>query len=272
MALATDPAIRRLRLLSRTQTMTPLKRYEIFAGARYPALFPPTLHHQQQVYWTALSVPAGEQKSLFDEYGDLEPFKDGPLLQPLWRDASGRVVAAFNATRTQRLRDGWAPMPEVQWSPQPGLLVRSEAIAVNSAAGPATLVRYRLENTGPRTVEGQLALLVRPMQVNPVWQNGGISEIRSVSFERMGPHTDLIVNGRRLLTALTGPSAQGVASFGTAGQTEITRYVLEGAYRPHLDQGPDGPGPRHAYAVKLERANKPTWSSCFVGEPAPSPR
>jgi hypothetical protein len=222
------PAIRRLRLLSRTQTMTPLKRYEIFAGREYPALFPPSLRHQQ-VYWTALSVPAGEQKSLFDEYGDFEPFKDGPLVQPLWRDASGRTVAAFNARCTQQLRDGWIPMPEVQWSPQPGLLVRSEAIAVNTAAGPATLVRYRLVNTGSRTAEGQLALLVRPMQINPVWQNGGISEIRSASFEGAGANTELMVNGRRLLKALTGPSAQGVASFGATGQTEITRYVVEGS-------------------------------------------
>jgi hypothetical protein len=247
------PAIRRLRLLSRTQAMTALKRYEIFAGREFLALFPPTLH-DQQVYWTALSVPAGEQKSLFDEYGDLEPFKGGPLLQPLWRDASGRVVAAFNATRTQRLRDGWIPMPEVQWSPQPGLLLRSEAIAVNTAAGPATLVKYHLENTGARIVEGQLALLVRPMQVNPVWQGGGISEIRSASFEGTGPNTGLMVNGRRLLTALTGPSAQGVASFGATGETEITRYVVEGGV-PTSSSITDPMGLGAAamlYAVKLD--------------------
>ena len=83
------PAVRRLRLLSRTQAMTALKRYEIFAGREHSALFPTSLH-EQQVYWTAVSVPAGEQKSLFDEYGDLEPFKDAPLVQPLWRDVSGR--------------------------------------------------------------------------------------------------------------------------------------------------------------------------------------
>jgi hypothetical protein len=248
-----NPAIRRLRLLSRTQTMTALKRYEILAGREYPSLFPPTLHHQQ-VYWTAVSVPAGEQKSLFDEYGDLEPFKGGPLIQPLWRDASGRVVAAFGAARTLRLREGWIPMPEVQWSPQPGMVLRSEAIAVPTATGAATLVRYHLENNGPRTVEGQLALLVRPMQVNPVWQNGGVSEIRSVSFDGSGPNSQLLINGRRLLTALTGPSVQGVAPFGPTGQTEITRYVIEGG-APSASSAKDPLGLGAAamvYAVKLE--------------------
>jgi F5/8 type C domain len=267
------PAIRRLRLLSRTQVMTSLKRYEIFAGRDHPALFPPSLHHQQ-VYWTAVSVPAGEQKSLFDEYGDLEPFKDGPLLQPLWRDASGRVVAAFNATRTQRLREGWIPMPEVQWSPQPGLLVRSEAIAVITAAGPATLVRHRLENTGSSTVDGQLVLLVRPMQVNPVWQNGGISEIRSVGFEGTGPNTQLIVNGRRLLTALSGPSAQGVASFGSTGETEITRYVVEGGVPTSSSiKDPIGLGAAAMlYAVHLEPRDQTDAVLIFpTGAPPPKP-
>ncbi|MGB9331104.1 MAG: discoidin domain-containing protein, partial [Steroidobacteraceae bacterium] len=40
------PAIRRLRLLSRTQAMTTLKRYEIFAGREHSALFPSSLHEQ----------------------------------------------------------------------------------------------------------------------------------------------------------------------------------------------------------------------------------
>jgi|HubBroStandDraft_4_1064222.scaffolds.fasta_scaffold15945_2 hypothetical protein len=221
------PAIRRLRLLSRTQAMTALKRYEIFAGREHSALFPSTLH-EQQVYWTAVSVPAGEQKSLFDEYGDLEAFQNAPLVQPLWRDVSGRTVAAFNANRTHSLRGGWMPMPTVAWSPQPGLQLRSEAIAVTTAAGPATLVRYRLENSGPLTVDGHLALLVRPMQVNPPWQHGGISEIRAVGFEGTLENTQLVVNGRTLLTSLTAPSAQGVAPFGATGETEITRYITEG--------------------------------------------
>jgi hypothetical protein len=272
------PAIRRLRLLSRTQVMTPLKRYEILAGREYPALFPPTLHHQQ-VYWTAVSVPAGEQKSLFDEFGDLEPFKGGPLVQPLWRDAAGRVVAAFSARRTLSLREGWIPMPEVQWFPQPGLLLRSEAMAVHTATGDATLVRYRLENSGPRTVEGQLALLVRPMQVNPVWQNGGTSEIRSVSFEGAGQNSQLIVNGRRVLTALSGPSVQGVAPFGTTGQTEITRYVSEGGV-PSSNSVRDPLGLGAAamiYAVKLEPREQSDVVLMFpaaepTSKPASAPR
>src|SRR4029077_1094227 len=170
------------------------------------------------------------------------------------RDASGRTVGAFNANRTQSLRDGWIPMPTVVWSPQPGLQLRTEAVAIITAAGPATLVRYRLENSGPRTVDGQLALLVRPVQVNPPWQHGGISEIRTVGFEGTGANTQLVVNGRTLLTSLTAPSAQGVAPFGPTGQTEITRYVREGGVPPDsFTKDPIGLGAAAMlYTVQLE--------------------
>ncbi|MBV8341627.1 MAG: discoidin domain-containing protein, partial [Gammaproteobacteria bacterium] len=225
------PAIRRLRLLSRTQAMTALRRYQIFAGREHSALFPSSLLGQQ-VYWTAVSVPGGEQESLFDEYGDLEAFKGAPLVQPVWREVSGRTVAAFNTNRTQTLRDGWMPMPTVAWSPQPGLQLRAEAIAVTTPDGPATLVRYRLENNGPLDIDGQLTLLVRPLQVNPPWQHGGISEIRTAGFIGTLKDTQLVVNGRTLLTSLTAPSAQGVAPFGSTGQTEITRYVIAGGVPP----------------------------------------
>ncbi|HJX22019.1 MAG TPA: discoidin domain-containing protein, partial [Steroidobacteraceae bacterium] len=61
------PAIRRLRLLSPTQAMTTMKRYEIVASRAHRELFPSSLHGQQ-VYWTVVGVPAARRKSVLDEY------------------------------------------------------------------------------------------------------------------------------------------------------------------------------------------------------------
>ena len=261
------PAIRRLRLLSRTQAMTTLKRYEIFAGREHSALFPSSLH-EQQVYWTAVGVPAGEQKSLFDEYGNLEAFKNAPLVQPLWRDDSGRIVAASNANRTQSLREGWMPMPTVVWSPQPGLQLRSEAIAITTAAGPATLVRYRLENSGPRAVDGQLALLVRPIQVNPSWQHGGISEIHTVGFEGTGENTLLVVNGRTLLTSVTAPLPRAWHRSAPRGRLRSLAMSQKVACRPHLSSKTrPASGLLHCSMRCISRrASRPMWCSCSRSE------
>src|ERR1700730_13632824 len=221
------PAIRRLRLLSPTQAMTTMKRYEIVASRAHRELFPSSLH-SQQVYWTAVGVPAARRKSVLDEYGDLEAFKGAPLVQPLWRDRSGRTAAAYDASVNHTLRKGWMPMPAVQWSPQPGLLLRSEAIAADQAAGPVTFVRHRLANTGKSRVDGQLAIVVRPMQVDPPWQHGGVSPIRAVKIGGTRARSTVNVNGRTLLTSLPPATARGAAPFGLHGEDEITRYVAAG--------------------------------------------
>ncbi len=221
------PAIRRLRLLSPADVMTPIKRYEIEAARGALALYPPQLR-PEQVYWTAVGVPAGRDKSIFDEYGNVEAYKGAPLVQPVWRDASGRLVAAFGKSLTQRLREGWMPMPTVEWSPEPGLQLRSEAMTIDPAGAAVTLVRYSLRNTAAKRMEGLLALIVRPMQINPRWQHGGASPIRTVSIEGEAARTGVRVNDRFLLRSLVPVDVRGASPFGASGEQEITRRLAAG--------------------------------------------
>ncbi|HEX3122801.1 MAG TPA: discoidin domain-containing protein, partial [Rhodanobacteraceae bacterium] len=221
------PQITRLRLLSPARVMTPMKRYEIAAARAHHELFPASLHGQQ-VYWTAVGVPAAQQKTIFDEYGNVEAFKGAPLVQPLWRDASGHSAAAPPDQVSHSLREGWMPMPAVEWAPQPGLSMRIEAIAVEQAGAPVTLVRYRLGNAGASRVQGLLSLVVRPMQMNPPWQNGGPSPIHSISIDGPATAPQVRVNGRILLVSLTSVDARGAAPFGPHGEDEITRYAASG--------------------------------------------
>ncbi|HVI58859.1 MAG TPA: discoidin domain-containing protein [Luteimonas sp.] len=231
--LATAPAIRRLRLLGPGRVLTPMKRYQVAAARAHRALFPSSLH-MQQVYWTVVGIPAGMQKSIFDEYGNLEAFKGAPLVQPVWRDASGRAAAAGasqnpNWEIKHSLREGWMPMPAAEWSPQPGLSLRSEAFAVEQGGQPVTLLRHRLRNTGTRPIRGTLSLVVRPMQMNPPWQNGGVSPIHDIAVEGPAGRGDVRVNGRLLLSSLTAVDAGGAAPFGAHGESEITSKVAAGA-------------------------------------------
>ena len=235
-----DPAISRLRLLSPARVMTPMKRYEIAAARANGELFPESLHGRQ-VYWTVVGVPAAQQKSVFDEWGNVEAFKGAPLVQPLWRDASGHTAAAPAAQVAHSLREGWMPMPAVEWTPQPGLVLRTEAIAIEQDGAPVTLVRYRLRNTGVDRIDGSLSLVVRPMQMNPPWQNGGPSPIHSVSVDGPTTQADVHVNGRLLLTSLTSSDVRGAAPFGAHGEDEITRYVASGT-APDSSNADDGEG------------------------------
>jgi hypothetical protein len=220
------PSIRRLRIVSPSRTLTALKRYEIAAGRLNQELFPSSLR-AKQVYWTAVGIPAGRQKSIFDEYGNVEAFKGAPLVQPVWRSASGKSSAAFDKPLKHSLREGWMPMPAVEWDVQPGLSLRSEAMTIEQRGAPVTLVRHRLRNTGAASIEGQLSLLVRPMQICPPWQNAGLAPIYEVSVEGEA-QSSVRVNGRVLVHSLTPTLARGTAAFGPHGETEITRNAAAG--------------------------------------------
>lgn len=217
------PQIARLRLLGQKAVMTPMKRYQIAASGAQRALFPASLQ-MQQTYWTTVGVHAGRQKSIFDEYGNLEAFKGAPLVQPIWRNVDGSAAGAAGQKVQHALRDGWKPMPSATWSPQPGLELRSEVFAIERDGQPVTFLRHRLHNTGTTAIDGTLSLVVRPMQMNPPWQNGGLSPIREVAVEA----NTVRVNGRTLLRSLTPVDAAGAAQFGNEGETEITAGIAAG--------------------------------------------
>jgi hypothetical protein len=232
------PSVTRLRVLGPKAVMTPMKRYQLAATGRDAALFPSSLH-LRQVYWTVVGIPAGRQKAVFDEYGNLEAFKGAPLVQPVWRDASGRAAAATADTPIEhRLRAGWMPMPEAQWSPQPGLDLTSSAISIEHEGAPVVLVRHRLHNTGTTPISGTLSLLTRPLQVSPPWQNGGLSPIREIAIDQ---GAGVRVNGRLLFQGAGAADLQGVAGFGAHGEDEITRFAASGT-APEAQQASDRQG------------------------------
>jgi hypothetical protein len=76
------------------------------------------------------------------------------------------------------------------------------------------------------------------MQMNPPWQNGGLSPIREVAIDRQSVR----INGRTLLQSLTPVAASGAAPFGRDGATEITADIAAGqlpsAQQAHDEQGP----------------------------------
>ncbi|HVZ32248.1 MAG TPA: discoidin domain-containing protein, partial [Polyangiaceae bacterium] len=224
----TEPAIRRLRLLPPDRLKTPMRRYEVAASRADRELFPLNLRNQQ-VYWTSVGIAAAPQKSIFDEFGNIEAWKGAPMLQPLWRDAKGSVHAAHGGSAKQTLRDGWLPMPSAEWKPEPDLTMRSEAFAIEQSGQPVTLLRYRLQNTGKRRIDGELILLLRPSQIAPPWQYAGLSPIHDVALEGSNSDTVVRVNGRLYLRSLTPVQSRGAASFGAHGEGELTQAVVSGA-------------------------------------------
>lgn len=252
-AAQATPAIRRLRLLPPDRLKIPLRRYEVAAAGANRDLFPLNLRNQQ-VYWTTVGIAAQPQKSIFDEFGNLEAWKGAPMLQPLWRDAKGSVHAAHGGSVKHALRQGWLPMPSVQWSPEPDLIMRSEAFAVEQSGQPVTWLRHRLRNAGTRHIDGELFLLLRPSQIAPPWQYAGLSPIHDVALEGPANDSSVRVNGRMLMRSLSPAQTRGAASFGAHAEGELTQAIVSGAL-PTAAKAHDYDGLAAAYlryAVSLD--------------------
>jgi hypothetical protein len=162
---------------------------------------------REQNYWTLVGVDGGgAHAALISEDGALEPHKAGPSLEPFVIDEQGRPLGWADANITQSLREGYLPLPQVQWA-LPGLALTVEAGAEGMRDEARLIARYTVRNTGTQARRVTLALALRPWQVNPPRQflntPGGVSRVQTLAWKS----NQLRVDGRPWLHALTPPDA-----------------------------------------------------------------
>lgn len=137
----------------------------------------------EQSYWTLVASDGGAVSGLIGEDGAIEVAKGAFSIEPFVIDGA-RTVGWADVRATQRLEDGYLPLPHVGWAGDGWTL---DTALVADQATPRLLARYRLTNSGsvPRTLT--LALAVRPFQVNPpaqfLSQQGGVSPTRRIAWD-----------------------------------------------------------------------------------------
>jgi len=206
----------------------------------------------QQTYWTVLGVSRDSAESLFDEYGNLEPTSKAPTIMPyIYRDKHLR--SSQNARQIkQALTDDYLPLPTVQWTCEK-IDLHIEAYAWGASENSATYLRYVLSNTIACSVSGTFYIAIRPVQINPPWQFGGLSKIESLSGRQTTNAFTIQVNNKPFLLSLTLPDGFGVTAFDrddiikalnrdtlpATNELRDTDGLLSGAlaYRFNLDPG-----------------------------------
>lgn len=159
----------------------------------------------EQSYWTLVASDGGAVSGLIGEDGAIEVAKGAFSIEPFVIDGA-HTVGWADVRATQRLEDGYLPLPHVAWTGDGWML---DTALVADQATPRLLARYRLTNTGttPRTLT--LALAVRPFQVNPpaqfLSQQGGVSLTQRIAW-----------NG----TTIAVTSAPAIA-----GNAAVTRHI-----------------------------------------------
>ena len=223
----TRVAVRELTLLRPTQEANPLMRYHRAAARAQAGLYPDTMR-RRQVYWTVVGLPGDSQESLLDEYGTIEPVARGNTVMPFIR-TNGRVLTASDANSvTQELEEAFLPMPSVTWH-FPDLTLSVESLIQGVMTDSVNIACYTIANASKRALTGDLLLAIRPIQVNPVWQHGGLSPIHEMACVTNAGRLTVRVNEHDQYDALTLPDAYGVCPF---DEGDVGEYIRLGVLPP----------------------------------------
>ena len=224
----------------------------------------------ERSYWTIVGVEGANETALLGEDGALEPAPGGFSIEPLLR-VDGRLVAWSDVKREQTLEDAGLPIPSVTWR-HAAVEMTVTAVAAGAAGAPRLYARYRVRNLAAQPRRLELALAIRPFQVNPPVQflgtPGGVARIDSIEFQGARAR----VNGTRMVHSLTPPGRcaavrfeeQDVVEDFAAGTLPAARDVRDpsglasGAFTYAFDLAPHG---THEVVVRIDSEAGPTAPS-----------
>jgi hypothetical protein len=162
------------------ESATPLRIYEIKAEES-PAGFYPIWLSKKQIYWTIAGALEDEKEVLLSEFGDVEPDKGSFSIMPfLYID--NKVITRDDVTITHKLEDDYLPIPSVIWS-NDKFNFEIKTLVYGKEDDSVAYVRYKLKNLTQDSISGKLYLTIRPFQVNPPWQYGGLATIKNLSYQ-----------------------------------------------------------------------------------------
>lgn len=173
----------------------------------------------EQNYWTVVGVDGGASEGLLSEDGALEVGKGAFSIEPFLVTPGGLLTWA-DVTIGHSLQDGYLPIPAVTWD-HAALRLGISVFATGSAERSWLVARYEIRNKLDTPQPLELALALRPFQVNPPsqWLNlqGGVSPVHDIAWDG----TAVSVDGRRRVFPLQAPDVFSGGALDGGGAAEI---------------------------------------------------
>lgn len=166
--------------LSALRHKDPLAYFKMRAMIAPAGCYPHWLSGQQG-FWTVTGIDGGERESLLCEDGTLEPYKSFSL-SPFVR-LNQALLTRTDVRLEQSLQDDRWPIPSVTWHHE-RFAMQCTATAFGSPAQAVTLLRYTVSNRTAETLSGSFYLALRPFEVNPPWQWGGLSRLDNIRLHK----------------------------------------------------------------------------------------
>ncbi len=209
--------IRDIEIKGADESVTPLRLYEIKAEEA-PAGYYPIWLSKKQIYWTVSGVLDDDKEILLSEFSDVEPDKGSFSIMPyLYLD--NKLITRNDVIITHKLEKDYLPIPSVIWE-NDKINFETKAIVYGKEDESVAYMRYKVKNVTKNMVSGKFYLTIRPFQVNPPWQYGGLSKIENIYNEK-----DVIFVDNKKIFTITPPAKIG---FVTSREGDIIDYVWTG--------------------------------------------
>ncbi len=223
-------ALADIELKSGEEQATPIKIFQAAAKDSSPGLYPMWLRRIQE-FWTVIGVINDSEESLLSETGIFEPYKGGFSAMPFVYDGK-RLYTSQDCKLSQSLVENSLPLPSVRWNHSDWNLEIS-ALAFGKAGLSNSAVRYQFHNTGKKKFKGKLALAILPVQLNPIWQRGGLSPINRVDCTDKNGVSLVRINDQRRLISATKPAKMGAVSTSVADM-DVIDFIKRGTLPEQL--------------------------------------
>ncbi len=200
-------ALAEIELKSSGEKATPIKIFQASAKTTRPGLYLMWLRRIQE-FWTVTGVDKDLAESLFTETGSFEPYKDSYSVMPFIFEGN-KTYTSEDCKVSQNLVDNSLPIPTVKWQHKDDWDLNITTFAIGKPGESNSIIRYQFQNNGKKTFNGKLALAILPVQVNPIWQHGGISKIKNVDFVKENECTVVKINRKTSMITLNKPTKMG---------------------------------------------------------------
>ncbi|MBN2642570.1 MAG: discoidin domain-containing protein [Victivallales bacterium] len=201
------------------EAASPLRLYKAVAQ-EYPEGYFPKWMYAKQEYWNIAGVEKGLEECLVSENATIEPYSKAFTVMP-YIYIEDKLISAMDCKVSQELVKDYYPMPLVNWQ-RKEINLKTAVWAAGTPECAATYITYTIKNTGNKTIKGKFYLAIRPIQLNPPWQHGGMSPIREIRFDRK--NGVLKVNGKNVLYTFN-PAEFGAVKL---PENDVIAYVKSG--------------------------------------------
>jgi len=187
----------------------------------YPDKYFPKWLNKKQEFWTIVGNTTGFDEILFSETGIIETHKFGFCIIP-YLHKNDKIITYKDAKISISLEENYLPLPEVKWVYNDIEFIQKPFWPENEEV---CYVWYKLKNLSNESKNIKLILTIRPIQLNPKWQNAGYTKINSISKSESG--NEFIVNNEKIIKLYDKPDNSLILS---SQEGDIIEFISKGKF------------------------------------------